>query len=53
MAYRNGLSISSNANQHINNDFLLKMDFKDFFPSLMPKDLIDHIEKYKYSLRKV
>lgn len=36
MAYRDEISIFDNANKHKNNDYLLKMDFKDFFPSIDP-----------------
>lgn len=43
-AYRKKTSIKDNALAHINNNYLLKMDFKNFFPSITPKDLIKHIE---------
>src|SRR5438046_1659914 len=33
-AYRKDLSILDNARPHASSRFLLKMDFKDFFPSL-------------------
>jgi RNA-directed DNA polymerase len=36
MGYRNGLSIKDNAEAHSKNRFLLKMDFKNFFPSIKP-----------------
>ena len=42
-AYRKGSSIRHNAEKHVNNNFLLKMDFTDFFPSLRPDDLKQHI----------
>ncbi len=41
-AYEIGKSIKSNAMPHINSRFLLKMDFKDFFPSITP-DLLFNI----------
>ena len=37
-AYRQGLSIVDNASPHTRGKFLLKMDFKDFFPSLKAHD---------------
>ena len=45
-AYRKERGIRHNAEAHINNKFLLKMDFEDFFPSLRPNHLLQHIEKY-------
>ncbi|HCK7256245.1 retron St85 family RNA-directed DNA polymerase [Enterobacter bugandensis] len=33
-AYKKGKSIIDNAEQHLNNHFLLKIDIKDFFPSI-------------------
>lgn len=44
-AYRKNISIKDNALAHVKNNYLLKMDFKDFFPSITPEDLIKHIEK--------
>ncbi|WP_417764376.1 retron St85 family RNA-directed DNA polymerase [Shewanella chilikensis] len=38
-AYVEGKSIVDNAEAHKDNDWLLKLDFKNFFPSLKPKDL--------------
>lgn len=46
MAYREGLSIKDNASMHANNKFLLKMDFENFFHSILPHDLLLHTEKY-------
>ena len=37
-AYRKNLSIVHNARPHARGRFLLKMDFKDFFPSLKASD---------------
>jgi len=45
-AYRKGLGIKDNVRAHKNCRFLLKMDFSNFFPSILPKDLIDHIQKH-------
>lgn len=46
MAYRKGLSIKDNANLHVKNPYLLKMDFKDFFPSIKPDDFVNHLRTY-------
>ncbi|BBS86654.1 retron St85 family RNA-directed DNA polymerase [Aeromonas media] len=35
-AYIKGISIKDNAEMHVKNRYLLKMDFKDFFPSITP-----------------
>jgi RNA-directed DNA polymerase len=48
-AYRVGFSIVDNAKPHTGHKFILKMDFKDFFPSIKPIDLLDVIEK-RYTL---
>lgn len=45
-AYRKNTNIKDNALAHVKNNYLLKMDFQNFFPSIKPKDLIKHIEKY-------
>jgi RNA-directed DNA polymerase len=37
-AYRVGMSIKDNAMRHAGNGPILKMDFKDFFPSIKPRD---------------
>lgn len=37
-AYRAGMSIKDNAMRHAGNGPILKMDFKDFFPSIKPRD---------------
>lgn len=39
MAYRKMLSIKDNAERHIGQRYFLKLDFKDFFPSVEYKDL--------------
>ena len=46
MAYKKGCGIRKNAVKHVQSDFLLKMDFSDFFPSLRPNDLIAHIGRH-------
>jgi retron-type reverse transcriptase len=45
-AYRKNISIKDNALEHVHNNYLLKMDFHDFFPSITPKDLIRHINSH-------
>lgn len=46
MAYREGRSIVDNAGRHKSNPYVLKMDFRDFFPSIRPWDLINVLEKH-------
>ena len=38
-AYRKGTSIKQHAEIHVQNSYLLKLDFKDFFPSITGEDL--------------
>ena len=45
-AYKDGASIKKNADAHKNNNYLTKLDFKDFFPSITSNDLVKHISKY-------
>lgn len=42
-AYVQGAKISNNARKHEKNSFLLKMDFKNFFPSIKPEDFRQYI----------
>jgi retron-type reverse transcriptase len=44
--YVAGRGIKSNAMAHISGAYVLKMDFADFFPSIKPRDLRAHIDKY-------
>lgn len=46
MAYRANISIRENAAKHVRQRFLLKMDFKDFFPSIKASDFEQHTQKY-------
>jgi RNA-directed DNA polymerase len=39
LAYRRGLSIRDNALKHCKNNFLLKLDFENFFPSIRARDI--------------
>ncbi len=50
MAYREGISIKHNAEAHQDNQYLLKMDFSDFFPSIVSDDLIRHFTRHKGAL---
>jgi hypothetical protein len=45
-AYRRGISIKTNASTHADNGPILKMDFKDFFPSITEKDWVAYCQKY-------
>ena len=45
-AYVRGSSIKRNAEAHVKNDFLLKMDFENFFPSISETDVKDHLKTY-------
>lgn len=45
-AYEPGTSIISNAARHSAGNFLLKMDFTDFFPSVRAGDFKEHLIKY-------
>jgi len=42
-SYRKDSNIANNAKPHLKNSYLLKADFKDFFPSIKPNDFIKHI----------
>ena len=44
LAYRNNIGIVDNARLHSKNNYLLKIDFLDFFPSLKRKDIKSIIE---------
>lgn len=45
-AYQIGCSIAKNARRHAGGNFLLKMDFVNFFPSIFEHDFVRHIKKY-------
>jgi len=51
-AYKRGLSspLKKNALQHAKNNYLLHIDFKDFFPSIVPEDLWRAIRQYDKEL---
>lgn len=46
MAYRVGISILDNAQKHAASQYLLKMDLKDFFPSIKPSDFLHHCAQH-------
>lgn len=45
-AYRTGVSILDNANRHVAQRYLLKMDIKNFFPSIQPRDFSLHCNAF-------
>jgi RNA-directed DNA polymerase len=50
--YREGRSIAHNARPHTRGRFLLKLDFKDFFPSLKARDFRMFLKRNKTDLDK-
>lgn len=52
-AYKKDISIKDNAEKHLGKKFILKMDFKDFFPSIRPEDLIKSLERNNVILSSV
>lgn len=50
--YREGRSIAHNARPHTRGRFLLKLDFKDFFPSLKARDFRLFLRKHRTDLDK-
>lgn len=44
MAYRKGRSIRDNALMHVENGPILKMDFREFFPSIRPRHWHDYCD---------
>lgn len=47
IAYRKRMGIKNNALAHVKNKYLLKLDFKDFFHSIIPSDL-DKLNMHKF-----
>lgn len=45
-AYRKGASIKENAARHVNSDYVLKMDFRNFFPSILMDDIVSHLARH-------
>jgi RNA-directed DNA polymerase len=48
MAYRHRVSIKDNALRHVKSRYLLRLDFKDFFPSLSAVDVANYINSQKF-----
>ncbi len=46
IAYREGLSIYDNAKRHVKNNYFLKVDLKDFFPSIKQADLLAILKEW-------
>jgi RNA-directed DNA polymerase len=46
-AYREGASIRENAFRHVANRYLLKVDFRNFFPSIKESDLVLHFKEHR------
>ncbi len=46
VAYRDGISILHNAKRHRGNRFFLKIDFKDFFPSIKWSDFVPILDEW-------
>ena len=44
-AYRHGSSIRKNAAAHVASDYMLKLDFQQFFPSIKKADIKRHLTK--------
>lgn len=44
-AYRSRVGLASNVKPHLGNRFLLKIDFKDFFPSIKASDFVAFADK--------
>ncbi len=42
-AYRSKLNIIDNVRPHLKNSYLLKMDFRNFFPSIMGRDFVEFL----------
>lgn len=45
-AYRQGASIKKNAERHAHSDYVLKMDFRNFFPSILMDDVVSHLARH-------
>ncbi|OGS77079.1 MAG: hypothetical protein A2Z94_04825 [Gallionellales bacterium GWA2_55_18] len=45
-AYRSGTSIKDHAALHAENCYLLKLDFQDFFPSILGRHFLMHLKSY-------
>ncbi len=52
-SYRRGLSIRDLADLHKGSKYFLRIDFKDFFPSITKGDIVDLLEKHLDELRDI
>lgn len=50
MAYRKGIGIKHNATMHKNNEYILKIDFNDFFNSITPDMILEIFSKNNIEL---
>ncbi len=50
MAYKKGIGIKNNAGMHKGNDYLLKLDFNDFFNSITPDMFLNLISQNNITL---
>lgn len=51
-AYRTGSSIKKNAMAHVESNYMLKMDLRNFFPSILFSDVVKHLgafAKHEYA----
>ncbi|MGD0791275.1 MAG: retron St85 family RNA-directed DNA polymerase [Terriglobales bacterium] len=52
-AYRRGSSIRKNAALHANNNYVLRVDFQDFFPSLRRSDIIAVLQRHQETIARL
>ena len=52
-SYRKGLSVRDLADFHKDSKYFLRLDFKDFFPSITKRDIVDLLEKHVDVLKNV
>lgn len=45
-AYRKKRGIANHAQPHVDANYLLKLDFKDFFPSILGTDFLGHLRRH-------
>lgn len=45
-AYRQASSIKQNAFRHVESNYLLKLDFQNFFPSILADDIFRHLQAH-------
>ena len=52
-AYRHKVTIWANAQEHVDNTFLLRMDLTDFFPSIQEDDINTYLSDRKWETRDI